>query len=194
MPVSNALVQRGIAVGLLILAVAVVYLAVVHPYLDTYRDYRANIATLTERLQRYQAIAASRSDIMQRIRQVRGSRELKQSFLNSKTPALASAELQQYATRAINQSGGQLLSTQVIPPQDDSGMVAATIKIGVRGTSETIQKLFHALERGRPMVVLDNLTVRNHQRRASKEALDIRFALTAYLRPVKSPETPKVQS
>ncbi|MDH3281121.1 MAG: type II secretion system protein GspM [Gammaproteobacteria bacterium] len=194
MQAPNAVAQRSIALGLLVLAVAVLYLGLVRPYFDTYRAVRENIATLTERLQRYQAIAASRSDVMQRTRQMRASRDLKKGFLNSKTPTLASAELQQYATRAIGQSGGQLLSTQVIPPKDDAGMVAATIKIGMRGTSQTLQKLFHALERGAPAVVLDNLSVRNRQRRGAAEVLDIRFALTAYLRPEPASQARETES
>ncbi len=194
MPVSRTMLRRTAAVGLLLLTAAFVYFGLASPYLDAYRGYRDQNATLTERLQRLKAIAATRGDVMQRTRQLRASRELKQGFLNSKTPTLASAELQQYATRVINQSGGQLLSTQVVPPSDDGGLVAATVKIGMRGDSNTVQKLFYALERGTPVVVVNDLAVRNRARRGDSEVLDIRFALTAYVRPAAAPASPKVES
>lgn len=190
----HPVLQRGIAVGLVILAGLVVYLGLIRPYLDTYGGYRDNIAALTERLQRYQAIADRRTDIMQRARQMRASRDITQGFLRSTTPSLASAELQQHVTRTINQSGGQLLSTQVVPPKQDAGMTAAAVKINLRGTSETLQKLLHNLERGTPVVVLDNLSVRNRQRRGAAEMLDIRLALTAYLRPEPAAATSEARS
>lgn len=180
--------SRALAIALLVVVVLAGYLGLVRPYVETYGSYREDIAMLQDRLVRYRAVASMRDVIAERFAQLRDDPSMAVNFLAQETPALASAELQQYVKRAIGQSGGGLVSTQVVPSEQKAGIVEATVKVRMRGSSDTVQKLFYRLEAGRPLVFIDNVSLRTTGRSgvAKGQHLDVRFDLTGYLRPPSS--------
>jgi len=177
--------SRALAIALLVVVALAIFLGLVRPYVAAYGSYHEEIATLNDRLARYRAVASQRDVVVDRAVQLRDDPSLAVNFLAQETPALAAAALQQYVKRAIGQSGGGLVSTQAVPSKETTGIVEATVKVRMRGNSDTIQKLFHRLEAGHPLVFIDNVSLRatGRQGLAKGQHLDMRFDLTGYLRP-----------
>ncbi len=182
--------SRVVAVGLLIAALLLFYLGIARPYVSTYRSYQQTVETLQERLARFQAIAATRDDVVRRLEQLHDDPQLARHYLQEESIALAAAELQQYVKRTIGDGGGRLVSTQSINTLNLAGVRSATIKVRMRGASDAILRVFHRLESSHPLVVLDNIIVQSTRRgrraRQGGENLDIRFDLTGYVRPAAS--------
>lgn len=187
--------SQGLAIGLLILAILAAYLSVVRPYRQAYVGYQEQLASLQERLARYRALAASREAVLEQLKQLGDSPQLKEYFFSEPTTALASADLQQHVKQAIVSSGGRLVSTQVLEIRSQEGAVPVTVKVSMRGPIEAVQQLFHTLEASQRLLFVDSVTLRQQSRRRRRIArrpnqavivagpeLGIEFELTAYAR------------
>jgi preprotein translocase subunit SecF len=91
-------------------------------------------------------------------------------FLSGANYALAANALQQYVVETIDQSGGKLLTVGVETPTAEA---SASRRVMVQSTSELdndgLQSLLHSLEAGRPMVLIDSVTVRRPASRREGE-------------------------
>ncbi len=181
--------SRVAAIGLLVLVLVGMYLVMVRPYVNMKRAYAESRVIAQDRLLRYRAQASRREAILDQLEKIKSSEQVKGYYLAQPTPALASAEIQAKVKQAVRASGGQLVSTHVVAAQTDVGTVPVTVKVGMKGAVESVRKLFHSLESGRPMLFIDNvtlraLTTRRYNRRLKQKPpqLDVRFDLTAYVR------------
>ena len=109
------------------------------------------------------------------------------SFLEQKSRDLAAADLQRLLDLLIEETGGILVSTQVLPDTDnDSIFPEITVKVHVRGAIESFQQLLYRLDSGQPLLLLDNLLIRKRRQgddraRRDTDQLDIRFDVTAFI-------------
>ena len=178
--------SRGLALALVGVTIIVVYLAVIRPIAGIYGSSQDRIAALNDRLLRYRSVISTEDTINERLAALGDDADLAASFLEQETLALASADLQQYITQTVAAAGGQLISTQVLPTDDNSELVEATVKVGMRGNSEILHALLYMFEGRRPIVSLDNLQLIGRGRAgavtSSGDALNISFDLTGYLK------------
>jgi general secretion pathway protein M len=181
--------SRVLALGVLALALAVGGVLLVAPIVAQYRYYDERMAELSDHLQRYANLANARSANQSALTRIKRQGAGARYYLRSEKEALASAELQQHVKRVINRSGGQLVSTQVLPSQRAELATVATVRVNMRGDIQALQKVLYALETGRPMLFLDKLSVRGGARRrlpagASKKTmqLTVRFDASGYIR------------
>ena len=165
--------SKAAALGLLALVVSAVDLFLAAPYLGAFSAYEKRIDDASERLQRYQGIAASRDRVEEQMQRMIADQRVARLYLNADSVSLATAELQQLVKQAIVQSQGTLISTQPVATRAGETLVPASIKVRMQGDSAVLHKLLHALQRRRPV---------NRQAR-DLENLDIRFDLTGYIRP-----------
>jgi len=184
----NRLQSRVLAVLLLVLTVLLVYLGFVRPYTATLSGLQDDIDRLNDRLVRYRSVATAQQDVDRRLLLLQKDPQLAASFLSQKTAALASAELQQLVKRMVRESGGQLVSTQALASEPGGDFAAVTVKVVMRGSSENLHDLLRKLELGRPLLIVDGLSIRNMRRyaRANQpvaERLTVNFDLTGYLWP-----------
>lgn len=179
--------HRVLAIGVLLAVILAFYVGAVRPYMVAFWDYKRDIGELQERLVRFDAIAATREDIVARLEGLRADLQASSYYLKDETAALASAELQQHVKRAVGDGGGRLLSTQSLNDPGQSGVRSTTLKVRMRGTSVTLLRVFHRLESGQPLMVLDNVAVqatgRGRNDQVGEEKLDIHFEITGFLRP-----------
>jgi general secretion pathway protein M len=154
-----ALHRRIVAIGGVVLLVAIVYVAVIGPVVASYRHYDERIADLTDRLQRYQRAAQDREANARLLEQRKRTDPSKRLYLTGQNASLAAAELQGLIKRAVEQSKGELLSMQVVSPSKAERVSEVTVKVRVKGDIQTLQKSLHALEAGRPVLLLNKLTV-----------------------------------
>ncbi len=94
------------------------------------------------------------------------------AFLNGANYALAANALQQYVVENVESNGGKLVTVGVEQPQSGEAPGAAR-RVVVQATSDLdvdgLQALLHTLETGRPLVLIDNLSVRRPATRREGE-------------------------
>lgn len=151
--------SRVLAVGLLALVLAFVGVLLVAPVIAQQHRYDDRIAELGERLQRYLNVAQTQSATQNALNQIKRQGASTRYYLRSDDETLASAELQEHIKRVIDRSGGQLVSTQVLSSQRAEHANVATVRVNLHGDIEVLHKVLHGLETGRPMLLLDNVSI-----------------------------------
>ena len=181
--------RRLLAIALLVGAVTVVYLIAIYPLVQTYRGYTQRIAVLQADLSRYQRVALRGREAEANLHQLTRKAPRQAYYLQGGTVALASAELQQYLKRVVAASHGELISTQGMSRQGAEGLASVALRVQIKGDLDALLNMFHTLEGGTPVVVLENVVVAAQPSRhnaatggARAGALDIRFDLVAFLR------------
>ena len=181
--------QRILAVGLLFVVGLVAYLLVVEPLLALSSEYHESIEDLEFQLQRYKKVAAGKAILLERVKTIRAHQEASKNMSTRDTPALASADLQQFVKQAIVTSGGQLTSTQVVPARDDGHFLRIALKVRMSGTMDALRGVLYAIETARPILIVDNLNVRpvtgRRNRRTRKiepsDQLNVNFEVEGYM-------------
>jgi general secretion pathway protein M len=160
MDTLSARQRKGLAAAILVLVVVMLLGLTALPIWSANRGYQNAIETAQQRLERLRRTADSGSDLQSRFDQLQRSRVAAAHTLQSATPALAGAELQRIVTRSVAASGGQVLSTQIMPVREEQQFLRVAVKVRMRGTLEHIMDLFYALESGEPFLFLDQVSIR----------------------------------
>ena len=151
--------QRALAAGLLFGGIAALLLIVLVPIVLLHRHYDAAIADTSDKLQRYQRIAAQAPafrtalDAMQQ-------RDGRRFFLRNTASNLAGAELQEVVKAAVENNGGRITTSQNTAVRDDGRFKQIGVNVQFFATTPALQKILSALESQQPYLVVDNLTVR----------------------------------
>jgi len=155
----SAAQQRALAAGLLFGGIAVVLLIVLVPIVLLHRHYDAAIADTSDKLQRYQRIAAQAPafrtalDAMQQ-------RDGRRFFLRNTASNLAGAELQELVKAAIESNGGRITTSQNTSPRDDGRFREIGVNVQFFATTPALQRILLAIETHQPYLIVENLTAR----------------------------------
>jgi general secretion pathway protein M len=152
--------SRFAALGLLLAAIAVLYLAVVAPLTGLAREYGESIEDLQFRLQRLQKVAAEKNGLMHRLEKLKTQGQDDERFLTKNTAALASAELQTQIKEAVSEAGGELTSTQVIPERNEEHFTRIAVKVRMNGSTEVLREVLYTFESSKPYLFVENLNIR----------------------------------
>lgn len=180
--------SRVLAIGLLVVALALCYLVLVHPIVAAYRETARTIAELEASLVRYQQIGGQHSLHEADLARFQRAQPSGGYFLKSQTDALAAAELQDRVKRLINSSGGELVSTRDLPVSQQGRFWSVGIQVQMSGTVGTVLAVLYALESGRPLVIVDNVNLRgiaeSRFRRTEPEVnrLSVSFDVSGFIR------------
>lgn len=157
---SNQDLQRLLAVALLLLVVVVLGLLLVMPIIGKSMELAEEQESLSFRLRQYQKILAQKDAIVESMDNVE-EQQAGQTYFNSQdTDALASAEMQEFIKKAIEEAGGQLSSTQTTPVSSRNGFSRITVRVRMKGDSEALRAVLYKLETATPLVVIDQLDIR----------------------------------
>ena len=155
----SAAQQRALAAGLLFGGIAVLLLIVLVPIVLLHRHYDAAIADTSDKLQRYQRIAAQAPafrtalDAMQQ-------RDGRRFFLRNTASNLAGAELQELVKAAIESNGGRITTSQNTSPRDDGRFREIGVNVQFFATTPALQRILLAIETHQPYLIVENLTAR----------------------------------
>ena len=84
-----------------------------------------------------------------------------QGYFNTQgTSALASAEMQEFIKQAIVEAGGQLSSTQVLPPTQKDKFNRITVSVRMTGNIEVLRAVLYKLETSTPLIVIEQMDIR----------------------------------
>jgi len=180
--------SRVIAIGLLVLALALCYLVLVHPIVAAYRDTARTIAELESRLARYQQIGSQLARHEADLARLRRTQPSGGYFLRSRGDALAAAELRDRVKLLIDSSGGELVSTRDLPVNQQGRFSSVGIQVQMNGNIGTVLAVLHALESRQPLVIVDNVSLRgvaeSRYLRTEREAgrLSVSFDVSGFIR------------
>lgn len=180
--------ERLLAVGLLLFAIALIYMLVLSPLLSLRKEYAESVDELEFRLERYRKIAAERPLWSRRVEEIKQHGRVSEQYIAKETPALASADLQTLIKEIVTTSGGELISTQVVPEQQEEQLTRIAVRIRMNGSTRVLRDVLHAVETSQPILWVDNLNlrpIRMPMRPGSKAApdrLSIDFEVVGYMR------------
>jgi general secretion pathway protein M len=148
-----------LAAGLLIGSIVAVLLAVLVPIVLLHRHYDAAIADTSDRLQRYQRIAAQAPALRTALDAMQ-QRDGRRFFLRNSAANLAGAELQELVKAAIESNGGRITTSQNTSPRDDGRFREIGVNVQFFAATPALQRILLAIETHQPYLIVENLTAR----------------------------------
>jgi general secretion pathway protein M len=152
--------SRRTAVGLLVAAALMLLAVVIVPFWLLNRHYDASLADMTDKLDRYRRISASRGVATQQLESIRAL-EPRKGFLRAGAAALSAAEAQEAMKTMIDANGGKLITIQAPVAKDDGRYRQLTVNVQLSGTIFALRKILHAIETNQPTLFVENLQVRS---------------------------------
>ena len=187
----GSLVSRMLALALLVALVFGAVRLIALPVADAYQQAAQSIAQSQTLLQRYQALAAERPQLEERVAAQREATVTSAAYLEGESDALAGAALQDQVRTIIARAGGELNSTQILPVAPagpDNSVRRASLKLQLTVDIEGLQQLLYELETAEPYLFVDDLIIRERRLRRLRDGageelmLDVSFEISGYLR------------
>ena len=191
----HSLPSRALALAILVAVAAGSYGLIAAPLLEDYSESLDAIARRGLELERYRRAAAELPQREAELAALRQRRAAGAGFLGGDNEAVVAAELQNRLRGIVAASGGELKSTQVLPPEDEAGARRIAVRGELVGTLAAVQRILYALESGTPLLFVDNLSIHvdlaeeSYRGRGLDPTLDVRLDVYGYL-PKARPEAP----
>ncbi len=151
--------QRAVAVGLLVAAVVGLLAVVLGPVILLHRHYDEAISDASDRLQRYERIAAQAPELRTTLAAMQ-QRDGRRFFLKNTATNLAAAELQELVKAAIEGNGGRITTSQTTSPREDGRFREIGVNVQFFASTPNLQKILYAIESHEPYLIVENVTVR----------------------------------
>lgn len=187
--IHGTALSRGIAIGLLMVVLAMIYLLLVLPVHNRYLSNKQELEHYSSQIANYKAIANSRTKIEELLQTVQPRENALGYYLKGSTQALASAELQAYVRSIIEASKGSLVSTQPIVKGDREPERTVRVSVRMTGSIDSLQQVFYRIATGVPVLLTDDVMVRRGKSslpRSDKQEddgnLDVQFTITGFVR------------
>lgn len=177
--------SKVLALVLLVAALLATIAVLAAPLILAHRYYDQKLEDLSDRLGRYQRVAASRAELTRRLEQMRAL-DGRRFYLKSASPALAAGDIQEFEKSVIEANGGRLASMQIQAYRDEGAFRRVAVNVQVLGNIVAIQGILRTLETREPFLFVDNLNVRALGSDATKDAaapeagLVVQFDLIGY--------------
>lgn len=181
----DAAQSKILALVLLVVALLAALAVLATPLVLMHRHYDQKLEDLSDRLGRYQRLAASRAELTRRLERLRAL-DARRFYLKNSSPALAAGEIQELEKSVIEANGGRLASMQIQAHKDEGAFRRVAVNAQVLGSIVTIQGILRTLETREPFLFVDNLNVRTLSSDATKDAaapdagLVVQFDLIGY--------------
>ncbi len=179
---------RTLAVVLLLAAVAGIWSLIVEPVMTKYRLTGESMVQSRALIERYRRIAKIREPLEKQLALLERRQPSQGGYLQGASDTLAAAKLQNRVKGVVATSGGEIKSSQILPPRDDGNHRAINIRVQLSADIASLQAIFHSLESENTLLFLDNVDVRRQRsrRRKNKSAddrrLTVRFDVSGYVR------------
>ena len=160
--------RRAIALLLLIALIALVAAAILVPLHSTLQRYDESISDLEFRLQKYHKMALLEIPLKEQLEQLISRQESADDLLEGESQAIAGANLQALFKQIVQNAGGRLESTQVLPASTAGVIEWIGIRAQFSGDIETLQQVLHGNEFNKPILFVDNIEIRTRRMRVSR--------------------------
>jgi len=185
--------SRPLAIGLLIVAVIVVYLTAFHWFVARHARLSDEIATLEDQIGRYKAAVALAEPMRQRLAELRSVQSGSALFLPGEDPNLAAAELIRMLRDWVAQHAAapelcSVQNTQVGRVNEPERFLSARDNVRMSCPLDDFVRILHTMEDAVPLVFVDDVVISQRLRpdqrvRGSSPygVLDIRFEMAGYI-------------
>jgi general secretion pathway protein M len=171
---------RALAIVLLLAAIGGIWSLMVEPMMTKYRLNAVTIHQSKALIERYRRIAMVRRPLETQLATLKRRGPSTGGYLEGASDTLAAAKLQNRVKGVVANSGGEIKSSQILPPSDDANHHAINIRVQLSADIASLQAIFHALESENAFLFLDNVDVRRQRarrRRKNKPADDGRLTV-----------------
>lgn len=174
--------RRLLAVALALVALAGAWFGAVEPLRAWRTTAEARLAETAATLARHRAVATRAEEVAAEAAALREVAAREALFLPGATEGQAAAALQEAVKAAARAADARADSIQALEPTADGSLVRVAMRVRLAADVVALQKLLHALEAGRPIVLIDNLYVRARSLRPGGEEpnLDVRFDVVGF--------------
>ena len=187
--------NRPLALGLLVIALILVYLVGFHWFIVRHADYGDQISQLESQAARFKAAVARRPLLEERLEELRVERLDSALFLPQSNFNTAAAALVRRLRDTISSEAEQadlctVTATQNRPDSDPERFEQVTVNVRMSCPLPDLVRIFYELENNVPLIFVDNLVVTQRltrdrrQRRGDIAAygqLDVRFNMYGFL-------------
>ena len=179
---------RTLAVVLLLGAIGGIWSLLIEPVMTKYRLSAESIVQSEALIERYSRIARMREPREKQLATLKRLAPSTGGYLEGASDTLAAAKLHNRVKGVVATSGGQIKSSQILPPRDDGNHRAIKIRVQLSADIASLQAIFYLLESENTFLFLDNVDVRRKRarRRRNKSAddgrLTVRFDVSGYVR------------
>lgn len=157
-------IARTMALTLLAALLLGLYALVAQPIIDTRQAYDESIVRSLDLIARYQRVGGDRPALEAKLAALDNSASSSNSYLEGTSASLAGATLQNRAKLAIDNAGGTIRSSQILPVRQQDELERITIRINFTSDLAGLQQALHALESASPYLFLDNVTIQSQAR------------------------------
>ena len=187
--------ERWLALGLLLVALAVAYLVLVHPWWTRpMLDLGDRIDTLQQRDLRARMALSQQPQVLEQLQSQREAASRVPGFMAEASPERATAALvQRLETTVADASPGNsscaIINRSPMTDASQQRFPRAVVRARLRCGGPELAAVLHALESGSPRLFVDNLNLLANQYFPDPEAadqgvgLDVTFDLIGYVRP-----------
>src|SRR5882672_3011588 len=151
--------QRALAAGLFVGAIVLALAALLVPIVLLHRHYDTAIADTSDRLRRYQGVAARAPELRATLDAMQ-QRDARRFFLKNTATNLAGAELQEVVKSAIEGNGGRITTSQNTSPREDGRFREIGVNVQFFASTPSLQRILLAIETNQPYLIVENLTTR----------------------------------
>jgi general secretion pathway protein M len=190
MRLSSPPLSRAAALGLVGVAAAGVWLALAEPLLSEWRETSSAVQDATAVKER---LARSWVPDLSREAHLRHLEAYRQDFLAGANEAVIGAELQARLRAIVTSNQSELLSAQVLPSRKIGDLASVGLRLQVRCSLESLQRILHSIETSQPLLFIDRAILRQEPIGASgpqRSGLDaVRLSAEIDVIGVRWPET-----
>lgn len=187
---------RFLAVGMVLIAAALVYLVGFHWFVLRHVDLGRDITRLETQIARFKATAAQRPALEARLDELRRERLDSALFLSESNFNTAAASLTRYlrdiiSTQADDTELCQIIATQNRPAREPERFEQVTVNVRMQCPLPDVVRMLYELENTVPLIFIDNMIINQRAapqtrgvRRLGVETygqLDVRFDMFGYL-------------
>lgn len=186
-------VRRIAAVGLLVVAILLLWRVVIAPLASGYAANRDTIARLQNALTRAGDQQQTLAGLARELQRLKKNPDTAAELLAGTNASIVAAQLQQRLRLLVDRSHGELRRAQVLPATDVGKFRRIAVRADVVLSLAGLQQVIYDLEAASPYLFVDNLDVKRHQseedsdRRsedgtAPDQRLDVNLDLSGYMR------------
>jgi general secretion pathway protein M len=180
-------IRRALAIAILIVLVAALYLGVVQPLVDNYLADRQSIAQLQDAVAKYRRAAEELPARQAQLAALERDPASAAGFLQGTNDTLMATQIQNRIKSLSDQAKVDLRTSQVLPSANEGKLKRIAVREQLTGTIGGILAVFHGLEAaGAPSLFLDNLSLRTRpvaarpNAPAADEVIDVQFDVYGY--------------
>ena len=173
---------RVLAVGLLLIALLLVFQIAVLPAWHSYAQLQEDIDAGTSELHSLQRIADQLPALRRQQQQLDAEQPLAPYLLPGKSRAIAGARLQQHLQELVRKNNGRIISLRTLAPETVGALERIALEVRLQVPMDGLLQILLDLENSRPSTRLTQFSVtvrRGRVKNAAANELDVRLTLYA---------------